>query len=254
MEIQLIRNATMRFRYGSASILTDPLLAPKLTMKSYTGKSLNPLVNLPISIEKILSDAEFVLLSHTHSDHFDATAQQIIPKNMPIYCQPTDVKRLEELAFTNIRPNQTELRHDDIRIVRTEGSHGQGDVLREMGTVSGFILSSPSQPTVYWVGDSVLYDTIYRTIDRYKPDVIITHSSGAIWGVNKDLIVMDSAQTIEVCKYAPSSTVIAVHMEALDHGTVTRDELAKARGNASIQPTRLLIPRDGETLVLENVE
>jgi L-ascorbate metabolism protein UlaG (beta-lactamase superfamily) len=221
MEIQLIRNATMRIRYGSASILTDPLLASKLTMKSYTGKSLNPLVSLPIPIEKVLSDTGFFLLSHTHSDHFDATAQQIIPKNMPIYCQPTDVKRLEELAFTNIGPIQTELRHDDIRIVRTEGSHGLGDVLREMGTVSGSILSSPSQPTVYWIGDSVLYDTIYRTIDRYQPDVIITHSSGAIWGVNKDLIVMDSAQTIEVSKYAPSSTVIAVHMEALDHGTVT---------------------------------
>lgn len=254
MEIQLIRNATMRLRYGSTLILTDPLLAPKLSMKSYTGKSLNPLVDLPISVEKVLSDVELVLLSHTHSDHFDATAQQIIPRNMPIYCQPTDMKRLGELAFTDIRPIQTELLHNDIRIVRAEGSHGQGDVLREMGTVSGFILSFPSEPTVYWVGDSVLYDAIYRTIDRYQPDVIITHSSGAIWGVNKDLIVMDSAQTIDVSKYAPISTVIAVHMEALDHGTVTRDELAKARENAGIPPTRLLVPKDGETLQLGKVE
>ena len=254
MEVQLIRNATMRVRYGSASILTDPLLAPKLSMKSYTGKSLNPLVDLPIPLDKVLSDVELVLLSHTHSDHFDATTQQILPRKMPIYCQPTDMKRLEELAFTNIRPIQTELLHNDVRIVRTDGSHGQGDVLREMGTVSGFILSSPSEPTVYWVGDSVLYDTIYRTIDRYEPDVIITHSSGAIWGVNKDLIVMDLAQTIDVSKYAPGSTVIAVHMEALDHGTVTRDELTKARESAGIPSTRLLVPKDGETLVLGRID
>jgi L-ascorbate metabolism protein UlaG (beta-lactamase superfamily) len=222
-------------------------------MKSYTGKSLNPLVDLPTSVENVLSGAEFILLSHTHSDHFDAIAQQIVPKNMRIYCQPSDVKRLEELSFTDVRPVQTELVHNDIRIVRTAGSHGQGEVLREMGIVSGFILSCPSEPTVYWVGDSVLYNAIRHTIDQYKPDVIITHSSGAIWGVNKDLIVMNSAQTIEVSKYAPTSTVIAVHMEALDHGTVTREELSKERDEAQIPSTRLLIPQDGETLEIEKV-
>ena len=48
--------------------------------------------------------------------------------------------------------------------------------------------------------------------------------------------------------------VIATHMEALDHATVSREELrayAKANG---IQPERLLIPADGERLVFNEGE
>ena len=82
--------------------------------------------------------------------------------------------------------------------------------------------------------------------------MIITHSSGAVWGPRRDLIVMDSAQTTAVCLYAPTATVIAVHMEALDHGTVSRVDLARARDEAGIPPNRLLIPADGEIVTIRN--
>jgi L-ascorbate metabolism protein UlaG (beta-lactamase superfamily) len=251
MQIQLIRNATMRVRYGSQSFITDPLLAKKLTMRSYSGRSPNPLVDLPISPEQVLEGAEFLLLSHTHSDHFDSVAQQMVPRGLPIYCQPADELKLKDLGFSEVLPVQSETNVGGIRIVRTPGSHGLGPVLEEMGTVSGFVLSASGEPTVYWVGDSVFYDDIRRTIDTYKPDVILTHSSGAVWGARRDLIVMDAGQTIEVCRYAPGATVVAIHMEALDHGTVSRADLANARESAGIPPGRLLTPADGETITIE---
>ncbi len=79
------------------------------------------------------------------------------------------------------------------------------------------------------------------------PQVIVTHSCGAVWGEGV-LIVMDAAQTLEVCRAAPRSTVIAVHMEALDHGTVSRRELRARAEAAGIPPQRLRIPRDGEEI------
>ena len=79
-----------------------------------------------------------------------------------------------------------------------------------------------------------------------KPDIIVTHSCGARW--DGDLIVMDEAQTITVCKAAPSARVIATHMEALDHATVSRADLRRAADATGIAATRLLIPEDGETL------
>jgi hypothetical protein len=57
------------------------------------------------------------------------------------------------------------------------------------------------------------------------PDVIVTHSCGALW--DGTLIVMDAEQTLDLCEAAPHATVIATHMEALDHATVSRAALRR---------------------------
>jgi hypothetical protein len=108
-------------------------------------------------------------------------------------------------------------------------------------------LRAAGEPTVYWVGDSVWCEEVAQTITHFDPQVIVTHSSGAVWGGGV-LIVMDAAQTLATCLAAPSSTVIAVHMEALDHGTVTRRELRAQAAAAGIPPKQLRIPLDGEEI------
>jgi hypothetical protein len=100
---------------------------------------------------------------------------------------------------------------------------------------------------VYWVGDSIWCEEVARSIERFDPQVIITHSCGALWG-DGVLIVMNAAQTLEICRAAPRSTVIAVHMEALDHGTVSRRELRSKAEAAGILEWRLRIPLDGEEI------
>jgi hypothetical protein len=62
---------------------------------------------------------------------------------------------------------------------------------------------------------------------------------------------MDADQTIAVAQAAPASIVIASHMEALDHATISRAELRAAAVAAGIPATRLLIPADGEELSFE---
>ena len=47
--------------------------------------------------------------------------------------------------------------------------------------------------------------------------------------------------------------MIATHMEALDHATVSRQGLRRAADGAGIAATQLLIPADGETLHLDKV-
>ena len=68
-----------------------------------------------------------------------------------------------------------------------------------------------------------------------------------MWG-DRVLIIMDAAQTVAVCRAAPNSTVIATHMEALDHATVTRAALRKYAETQGIGPGKLLIPFDGEKI------
>jgi len=62
---------------------------------------------------------------------------------------------------------------------------------------------------------------------------------------------MDAEQTVALAQAAPDSTIIATHMEALDHATISRAELRAAADAAGIPATRLLIPADGELLRFE---
>jgi L-ascorbate metabolism protein UlaG (beta-lactamase superfamily) len=114
-----------------------------------------------------------------------------------------------------------------------------------MGQVSGFVFQAEGEPVVYWAGDTVWYEEPKATIKEWKPDVIITHSSGAVWGPEKELIVMDAAQTLAVCLAATNAKVIAVHMQSLDHGTVSRAELREAARRAGVE-ARLVVLEDGE--------
>ena len=60
----------------------------------------------------------------------------------------------------------------------------------------------------------------------------------------------DAAQTLAVCRAAPGSRIVAIHLDSLDHGEVSREALRAQARAAGIPDTRLLIPADGETLEL----
>lgn len=251
MQLQLIRSATLKLNYAGHHLLIDPYFAPKHSRPSFTGVSPNPLVELPLPPERILQGIEAVIVSHLHSDHFDPVAQEMVPKSLPLFCQPGDEEAIREKGFEDVRPVQDEVEWRWLRITRTDGHHGTGEVEQIMGRVSGFVLQANGEPVLYWAGDTILCDEVVWAIEDFKPEVIVTHSSGATWpdsSGQRSLIVMDAEQTIEVCRLAPSSVVIAVHLDSLDHGTVGRERLRARAQAAGIGERQLRIPADGETI------
>jgi L-ascorbate metabolism protein UlaG (beta-lactamase superfamily) len=249
MKIQLIRSATLRMEYARQLLLVDPYLAAKHSRPSFTGKSPNPLVDLPCAPNEVIEGIEMVLVSHLHSDHFDTAAQELLPKGVQICCQPGDEAHIRDKGFQRVTPVTGSLDWNGVKITRTPCQHGSGGVRVDMGEASGFVFQAKSEPTVYWAGDTILSDAVTEIIESIRPQIIITHSCGAVWG-DGVLIVMDAAQTVEVCRAAPWSTVVATHMDSLDHATVSRDELRRYASAHGVQPGQLLIPADGETLVL----
>lgn len=247
MEIQLIRSATLRIEYALQRFVIDPYLAARHTMPSCTGASPNPMVELPYSPEEVIAGIDMAVISHLHSDHFDPTAQRLLSSDLTILCQPGDVAELASKGFRNAIPVENSLIWKGIRITRTTGQHGTGKVLGEMGEASGFVFEAENEPTVYWAGDTIWCEPVADVIDHFQPDIIITHSCGAVWGDNV-LIVMDAAQTVAVCRAAQDSIVIATHMDSVDHATVSRDELRTYADANGIRPLQLLIPADGEKL------
>jgi L-ascorbate metabolism protein UlaG (beta-lactamase superfamily) len=247
MRLQLIRNATMRLTYNGHVILTDPFLAPKNTIESFAGISENPLVDLPMPPQHVIEGAEMVLLSHRHVDHFDLMAQKMLDKSLPVYCQPGDEEHVAANDFGNIMAVEDVVEWEGIGITRTPGQHGTGEMAERMGKVSGFVFQAEGEPTVYWCGDTIWYPPVEETIEKFKPDVIITHSSGATFK-GHDPILMDTEQTLALVQAAPGSKVVAIHMDSLDHGTVSRPDLRTAAGNAGLSKERFFVPEDGEEL------
>lgn len=248
MDLRLIRNATLRVRFGGTDFLIDPMLGVRHAIRSMgDSASRNPTVDLPCSIDEVIDGASAVLVSHLHPDHFDEAAFGMVPRHLPVYCQPGDTEKLAAAGFdvTALTEPTTVGR---VEITAVAGRHGSGPILERMGSVIGLMLRAEGEPTVYWAGDTVLCDEVRDTIDRERPDVIVTHSGAA--SVGGTTILMDVADTLEVARLAPSATVVAVHLEAVGHAPVTRAELRSAAERSGIGPDQLRIPADGETITI----
>lgn len=248
MKLQLIRNATLKLDYAGRTVLIDPYLAPKHSLPSFANRSENPVVELPVSIDEILDGVELVIVSHLHSDHFDDVAKACLAKDLPIFCQPDDEGEIRAAGFTAVTPLADRATWQGLTLTRREGSHGLGPVVELMGSVMGFTLEAEGEPSIYWAGDTVLYPPVSDVIAGTRPDIIITHSCGARW--DGDLIVVDADETVSVCAASADAVVVATHMEALDHATISRQDLREAAEARGISATKLRIPRDGEVLVL----
>jgi L-ascorbate metabolism protein UlaG (beta-lactamase superfamily) len=244
MEIQLVRSATMRIGYAGYLIVTDPYLAAKHTRPTYAGKSMNPTSDLPCTPEEAVAGADAAILSHLHSDHFDAEGQRVLPRGLPVVCQPCDEATLTEKGFTKLLPAADTVTWGGVTITRVPGMHGTGAVLQAMGEASGFVLKAHGEPTLYWAGDTILSDGVREAITRFKPDVVVTHSCGAAWKGTP--ILIGAEETVEVCRLTPRGKVVAVHMDSVDHATVTRSELRAYADTHGVAPNRLLIPKDLE--------
>ena len=252
MKIQLIRSATLVLELAGRRLLIDPDFAPRHARPSFTGRSANPMVALPFPAGKILRNVELVLVSHLHRDHFSEV--EPIPKHLPVLCQPGDECEIAAHGFTEVIPLERSFTWRGIRFTRTAGHHGLGEVERVIGQTIGFVLEAPGEPTLYWAGDTVLCSEVRKVLTRYNPDIVVVHACGATWPVadGRELIVMDAKQSLEVCRLAPQATVIATHLDAFDHATVSRTQLRAAAERAGFGEAQLQIPQDGEVLELSH--
>ena len=98
MKLQLIRNATLRVNYAWKEFVIDPFLAPLHSIESFAGVSPNPTVDLPCAPGEVVDGVDMVIVSHLHPDHFDPLAQQLLPNDVRMFCQPGDEGILRQIG------------------------------------------------------------------------------------------------------------------------------------------------------------
>jgi hypothetical protein len=129
--VRFIRHATFVFEAGGVRVLVAPMLGPagaaQPVANTPNGRR-NPLVGLPFGdeISTLLQKIDAVLVTHTHADHWDLKAQDLISKDTPILCQPEDAKKIEAAGFRQVVPADPELEWGSLHQTRTAGRHGTG--------------------------------------------------------------------------------------------------------------------------------
>ena len=246
MRLRLLRHATLIVEFAGRKLLIDPMLSPAGAMPAIENSPNprpNPLVPLPVAIPEMVQDLDAVLVTHTHRDHWDEAAARELPKEVPLLCQPEDEPKLRSQGFTHVQPLQTGLIWNALEVTRTGGQHGTGEIGRKMAPVSGFVLRGPGEDPLYIAGDTIWCTEVQQAIQQFHPVAIVVNA-GAARFLQGDPITMTAADVVSVCGAAPQARVIAVHMEAINHCLLTRQQLSTEVQAHGTRP--VLIPKDGD--------
>lgn len=242
MKLQLLRNATQVLTVNEKQLLIDPMLGEKEVYDTIimTDNGLrNPLVALPVDARDLAIQVDAVLLTHLHNDHWDITAKELLPKGIPLLCQPGDENAIREAGFTQVQPVADNLTWEGIHISRTSGRHGTGEIGQLMGKVSGYVVND-----IYIAGDTIWCEEVKAAIDQYQPRVIVVNG-GAAQFVKGDPIVMSIQDIAAVRAYAPTAKVIVVHLEAVNHSKESRAQVRTAFAGQDV-----IVPDDGEMIYI----
>ena len=255
---QQLRSATGKVIYNGTTFLIDPMLAEKGRYEGFAGtfnaEVRNPTVELPESKEKIMEGVDAVIVTHTHLDHWDDVAQQFIDKELPFFVQDeADAAAVRKAGFKNVTVLDGNAEFGGVTLTRVEGTHGTQAMYDDAGLAAllgesmGVVFAAPGEKTVYLLGDTVWTPRVSKTLHSVKPDVLIMNTGYAkTLGFNES-IIMGTADVVKAAAFLPEAEIVAVHMDAINHCTVSRKNVRALTKMLKIED-RVHVPEDGETV------
>lgn len=256
MKLTQVRNATLKLEFGGGRFLIDPMLAEQGAYPGFPGSARshlsNPTVPLGLPLSELL-EVDAVIVTHLHLDHWDEAATREVPKALPLFAQnEADAAKIREAGFEDVRVLGEGAEFRGVSLTRTAGQHGtdaaMGVIGDRLGEVSGVVFRAEGERTLYLAGDTIWNDHVAGALEAHEPEVVVLNCGEArIPAVGA--IIMGATDVAEVAEAAPRATLVASHMEAVNHCLLSRKGLygyAAAEGFAD----RLHLPADGETLEL----
>lgn len=101
-----------------------------------------------------------------------------------------------------------------MRGIKTKGEHGRGEILQLVGHVYGVVFKHPSEKTLYIAGDTVWYEAVREAMETHKPEIAVNIGDNQF--LQGGSLVMGKEDIYKI---------ISVHMEAVNHWTLSRKEL-----------------------------
>lgn len=154
-------------------------------------------------------------------------------------------KNVEILSFDGTK-------YKNITLYKTSGQHGKREVIKPLCEqtnipydIMGVVFKSETEKTLYVAGDTIYCEEVESALNKYTPEVVVVNACAATV-LNGERLIMNIEDVRNVLKTAPYSTVVASHMDAISHLSITRADLKEYVDKNNVD--NLLIPEDGETL------
>ena len=183
--------------------------------------------------------------------HLDAVGEEFLKSNQtPITCSIKDEKDLKNrgLNVVNTVNYWQESNFLDGTIEGIPAKHGYGFVSKPMGNVMGFYVQLPNEKSLYLSADTIYTNDVEKVLHKYKPDVAVVACGTAQLDLFQPLL-MTMEDIVKFTKATPGS-VVANHLEAVNHCPTTRTQLReKLAENGLLEKT--FIPNDGEVIEIE---
>lgn len=220
--------------YGQSCFLLETSKAKLLFDPFITGNS------LAASIDVNSIEADYILLSHGHSDHIGDAVSIAKRTNAKVICMPEINAWLEKQGVTNVHEmNYGKYKFDfgSVRMVWAthssslpDGSYG--------GNPAGFVIDADDMQ-IYYAGDTGLTLEMKLISELYQLEYAILPIGGNY--------TMDPADAAIAADYVKCNTVIGVHYDSFPVITIDKNFALESFKRAQ---KKLLLPRIGETINL----
>ena len=258
VQIQQIRNATLKLEYAGRTFLVDPILGAKGAYPGFKGTYnqhlRNPLVELPMPAAEVMRGVDAVIITHTHLDHWDGGEHAFVPRDLPIFVQhQADAEQVRGQGYRDVRVIEGSAEFEGVRLTRTGGQHGTDamfavePVAGLLGQAMGVVFQAPGAATVYVVGDTTWHGEVEQALAAFKPDVVVLNTGDArVLGFTGS-IIMGRDDVLRAARAAPGAAIVATHMDAINHMTLSREVLRDHVRQNGLED-RVRVPADGETM------
>lgn len=258
VQIQQIRNATLKIEYAGKTFLVDPLLAEKGAYPGFEGTYnshlRNPLVELPMPAAEVMQGVDAVIVTHTHLDHWDGGEHSFVPKDMPLFVQhQADAELIRGQGFSDVRVIDDSVVFEGVRLTRTGGQHGTDEMYAvdelaaSLGQAMGVVFQAEGAATVYVVGDTVWRGEVEQTLEAFQPDVVVLNTGEARLLGFTGSIIMSKDDVLRAYQATTDAAIVTTHMDAINHMTLSREVLREYVGQNGLED-RVRVPADGETM------
>lgn len=264
MKINQIRSATNKISYGGKTFLLDPWLVeqyglgcfdslpanPYKPVDPVKAKILMPLFPLPDSVENILAGVDAYIITHLHPDHIDINMQKgtfgdLLKHELPVFVQnEEDAQVLKASGFHDVRVlKDAGVKFADITLYKTPALHG---TIKPSSAACGVVFKAEQEKVLYVAGDTIWYDGVRKTLEKYQPDVIMLNACAAELLAYGRLIMNDEDVDC-VHQTLPEAKLYLTHFDNVAHASFTRKTMRGALARRGVE--NYLIPEDGEEVV-----